>query len=86
VLAREEHTRGKLQALLSVAADDGQESIQNRLTRTNHGLAAGGGKGWQSGPIGQAHFVEDVYPPVKGAPIIEDWSCVAAGAFTELID
>jgi len=94
VLAREEHTRGKLQALLSVAADDGQESIQNRLTRTNHGLAAGGGKGWQSGPIGQAHFVEDVYPPVKGgafkssedAPFIEDWSCVAAGAFTELID
>ncbi|HXX02496.1 MAG TPA: hypothetical protein VEJ00_14870 [Candidatus Acidoferrales bacterium] len=45
------------------------------------------------GPIGQAHFVEDVYPPVNGgafkssedAPFIEDWCCIAAGAFTELV-
>ena len=44
------------------------------------------------GAIGQAHFVEDVYPPVNGrafkssedAPFIEDWSCVAA-APTELV-
>jgi hypothetical protein len=45
------------------------------------------------GPIGQAHFVEEVFPPVNGgafkssedAPYIEDWSCIAAGAFAELV-
>ena len=45
------------------------------------------------GPIGQAHFVEEIYPPVNGgafkssedAPFIEDWCCIAAGAFTELV-
>jgi hypothetical protein len=50
-------------------------------------------KAGNQGAIGQAHFVEDVYPPVNGgafkssedAPFIEDWSCVAAGAFTELV-
>ena len=43
--------------------------------------------------MGQRHFVEDVYPPVNGgackssedAPFIEDWSCIAAGAFTDLV-
>jgi len=45
------------------------------------------------GPIGQAHFVEEVFPPVNGgafkssedAPFIEDWCCIAAGAFTEMV-
>jgi len=50
-------------------------------------------KAGNQGPIGQAHFVEDVYPPINGgaykssedAPFIEDWCCIAAGAFTELV-
>jgi hypothetical protein len=50
-------------------------------------------KAGNQGPIGQAHFVEDVYPPVNGgafkssedAPFIEDWCCIAAGAFTDLV-
>ncbi|MGA8866424.1 MAG: hypothetical protein WB510_05620 [Candidatus Sulfotelmatobacter sp.] len=50
-------------------------------------------KAGNQGPIGQAHFVEDVYPPVDGgafkssedAPFIEDWCCLAGGAFTELV-
>jgi hypothetical protein len=50
-------------------------------------------KAGDQGPIGQAHFVEAVYPPVNGgafkssedAPFIEDWCCIAAGAFTELV-
>jgi hypothetical protein len=50
-------------------------------------------KAGNQGPIGQAHFVEDIFPPVNGgafkssedAPYIEDWSCIAAGAFTELV-
>jgi len=50
-------------------------------------------KAGNQGPIGQAHFVEQVYPPVNGgafkssedAPFIEDWCCIAAGAFTELV-
>jgi hypothetical protein len=50
-------------------------------------------KAGNQGPIGQAHFVEAVYPPVNGgafkssedAPFIEDWCCIAAGAFTELV-
>jgi hypothetical protein len=50
-------------------------------------------KAGNQGPIGQAHFVEDIFPPVNGgafkssedAPYIEDWCCVAAGAFTELV-
>ena len=45
------------------------------------------------GPIGQGHFVESVFPPVNGAarkasedsPYIEDWCCIAAGAFTDLV-
>jgi len=50
-------------------------------------------KAGNQGPIGQAHFVEEVYPPVNGgafkssedAPFIEDWCCIAAGAFTDLV-
>ena len=45
------------------------------------------------GPIGQAHFTEDVVPPFHGgafkasedAPYIEDWCCIAGGAFTDLV-
>ncbi|HEY3929078.1 MAG TPA: twin-arginine translocation signal domain-containing protein [Candidatus Koribacter sp.] len=50
-------------------------------------------KAGNQGPIGQGHFVESVFPPVNGAarkasedpPYIEDWCCIAAGAFTELV-
>jgi hypothetical protein len=50
-------------------------------------------KAGNQGPIGQAHFVEDIFPPVNGgafkssedAPYIEDWSCIAGGAFSELV-
>jgi hypothetical protein len=50
-------------------------------------------KAGNQGPIGQAHFVEEVYPPVNGgafkssedAPFIEDWCCIAGGAFAELV-
>jgi len=45
------------------------------------------------GPIGQAHFTEDVVSPFKGAaskasedaPYIEDWCVIAGGAFTDLV-
>ncbi len=44
------------------------------------------------GPIGQAHYVEQVVPPLQGgaykasndAPYIEDWSCVSGGAFIDM--
>jgi hypothetical protein len=50
-------------------------------------------KAGNQGPIGQGHFVEEVFPPVNGgarkspedAPFIEDWCCIAAGAFSELV-
>ncbi|MGA7294270.1 MAG: hypothetical protein WBW85_17180 [Terriglobales bacterium] len=50
-------------------------------------------KAGNQGPIGQAHFVEEVNPPVNGgafkssedAPFIEDWCCIAGSAFTELV-
>jgi len=50
-------------------------------------------KAGNQGPIGQAHFVEDVFSPVNGgafkssedAPYIEDWSCIAGGAFADLV-
>jgi hypothetical protein len=50
-------------------------------------------KAGNQGPIGQGHFVEEVYPPVNGgafkssedAPFIEDWCCIAGGVFTELV-
>lgn len=50
-------------------------------------------KAGNQGPIGQAHFVEEVWPPMNGgaykasndAPYIEDWCCLAAGSFSELV-
>jgi hypothetical protein len=50
-------------------------------------------KAGNQGPIGQGHFVEQVWPAVNGgafkasndAPYIEDWCCIAAGSFTELV-
>jgi hypothetical protein len=50
-------------------------------------------KAGNQGPIGQAHFVEDVHPPFKGAafkasedaPYIEDWAAISGGAFTGLV-
>jgi len=50
-------------------------------------------KAGNQGPIGQAHFTEDVVSPLKGgaykgsedAPYIEDWSVIAGGAFTDLV-
>jgi TAT (twin-arginine translocation) pathway signal sequence len=50
-------------------------------------------KAGNQGPIGQAHFTEDVVPPLQGgackasedAPYIEDWCCIAGGTFTELV-
>jgi hypothetical protein len=45
------------------------------------------------GPIGQAHFVEDVWQPMQGGafkcpndpPYINEWCCIAGGAFTDLV-
>lgn len=45
------------------------------------------------GPIGQAHFIEDVWAPHKGAafkcpndpPYLNEWCCIAGGAFTDLV-
>jgi hypothetical protein len=45
------------------------------------------------GPIGQAHFVEEVVAPLMGgahkasedAPYIEDWCCISGGAFIDLV-
>jgi hypothetical protein len=50
-------------------------------------------KAGNQGPIGQAHFTEDVVPPLHGgaykasedAPYIEDWCCIAGGTFTDLV-
>ena len=50
-------------------------------------------KAGNQGPIGQAHFTEDVVSPLKGgaykgsedAPYIEDWCAIAGGAFTDLV-
>jgi hypothetical protein len=50
-------------------------------------------KAGNQGPIGQGHFIEEVFPPVNGgafkasndAPYIEDWCCIAGGTFTELV-
>jgi TAT (twin-arginine translocation) pathway-exported protein len=50
-------------------------------------------KAGNQGPIGQGHFVEEVWPPVNGgaykasndAPYIEDWCCIAGGTFAELV-
>jgi hypothetical protein len=50
-------------------------------------------KAGNQGPIGQAHFVEDVWPPLKGgafkcpndAPYINEWCCIAGGAFADMV-
>lgn len=50
-------------------------------------------KAGNQGPIGQGHFVESVFPPINGgarkasedAPYIEDWCCIAGGAFTDMV-
>jgi hypothetical protein len=50
-------------------------------------------KAGNQGPIGQAHYVEQVVPPLMGgaykasndAPYIEEWCCIAGGAFTEMV-
>lgn len=50
-------------------------------------------KAGNQGPIGQAHYVEQVVPPLKGgaykasedAPFIEDWCAISGGAFTDMV-
>ncbi|HTW49347.1 MAG TPA: hypothetical protein VMD92_15445, partial [Acidobacteriaceae bacterium] len=50
-------------------------------------------KAGNQGPIGQAHFVEQVVPPLQGgaykasedAPYIEDWCCISGGAFIDMV-
>jgi hypothetical protein len=50
-------------------------------------------KAGNQGPIGQAHFVETVFPLEDGAaykcpndpPYINDWCCIAGGGFTDLV-
>ena len=50
-------------------------------------------KAANQGPIGQAHFVETVFPLEHGAaykcpedpPYINDWCCISGGAFTDLV-
>jgi hypothetical protein len=50
-------------------------------------------KAANQGPIGQAHFVETVFPLEHGAaykcpndpPYINDWCCIAGGGFTDLM-
>lgn len=50
-------------------------------------------KAGNQGPIGQAHFVEDVWQPQAGGafkcpndpPYINEWCCIAGGAFTDMV-
>ncbi len=50
-------------------------------------------KAGNQGPIGQAHYVEQVVPPLKGgaykasedAPFIEDWCAISGGAFIDMV-
>jgi hypothetical protein len=50
-------------------------------------------KAGNQGPIGQAHFVETVFPLEDGAaykcpndpPYINDWCCIAGGGFADLV-
>jgi hypothetical protein len=50
-------------------------------------------KATNQGPIGQAHFVETVFPLERGAaykcpgdpPYINDWCCIAGGGFTDVV-
>ncbi|HEY6447627.1 MAG TPA: twin-arginine translocation signal domain-containing protein [Acidobacteriaceae bacterium] len=64
---------------------EGREQIAPWLTEV--------AKAGRQGPIGQGHFTEDVVPPLYGgahkasedAPYIEDWCCISAGAFADLV-
>ena len=50
-------------------------------------------KAGNQGPIGQAHYVEQVVPPLQGgaykasndAPFIEDWCAISGGAFIDMV-
>lgn len=50
-------------------------------------------KAGNQGPVGQAHFTEDVFPPLKGGalkcpndpPYINEWACIAGAAFTDMV-
>jgi hypothetical protein len=50
-------------------------------------------KAGNQGPIGQAHYVEQVMPPLKGGaykasedpPFIEDWCAISGGAFIDMV-
>ena len=50
-------------------------------------------KAGNQGPIGQAHFIEDVWPTMKGGafkcpndvPYMNEWCCIAGGAFADLV-
>ncbi len=50
-------------------------------------------KAGDQGPIGQAHFIEDVFPPLQGGafkcpndpPYLNEWCCIAGGAFTDFV-
>lgn len=50
-------------------------------------------KAGDQGPIGQAHFIEDVFPPLRGGafkcpndpPYLNEWCCIAGGAFTDFV-
>lgn len=50
-------------------------------------------KAGNQGPIGQAHFVETIFPPEQGGaykcpedpPYINDWCCIAGGSFADLV-
>ena len=51
------------------------------------------GKVGNQGPVGQAHFVESIFPLENGAafkcpndqPYINDWCCISGGNFTDLV-
>jgi hypothetical protein len=61
----------------------------SRVARWLKGVA----KAANQGPIGQAHFVEDFFPPERGgafkspndAPYINDWCCIAGGCFLDMV-
>jgi hypothetical protein len=50
-------------------------------------------KAGEQGPIGQAHFTEDIAAPVRGgaykcpndAPYLNDWCCISGAAFCNLV-
>jgi hypothetical protein len=50
-------------------------------------------KAGNQGPIGQAHYVEQLMPPLKGGaykasedpPFIEDWCAISGGAFIDMV-